>query len=410
MPDPSPLRRTIAGAATTAGLRQRNRAQVLTEILLSGTTTRADLGELTGLSGASITNIVGELIAEGVVAEIGQKASSGGRPMAILQAVPHGAFSLGADVGERGVAVELFDLTMTVIDREEVEADTSEPVANIVRDLDHAVQALRARHLDKWGKVTGLGLALPGPVEISADGAQTLYAQSMGWPAVPVGELATSDLPVFADNGAKAQARAEWWFGAARGATHAVVALLGRGVGLGLIVDGHIHRGAHSSAGEWGHLTIRPGGRKCRCGNLGCIEAYVGADALLEAWQAAGGEPSGTGWESVTQLLDASDAGVPAARWIVEDAIDVIGAGLGGLVNLLNPERAVLGGWVGMLLMDRYASQIRASLEKHALARPASQVDLVPGAFRGDAVALGAAILALEPLIDGSHKAVSHSA
>ncbi|WP_084075280.1 ROK family transcriptional regulator [Demequina sp. NBRC 110052] len=409
MPDPKTLRRTNTKSATTATLRQRHRAQVLTEILLAQRTTRAELAEQTGLSVASITSLVAGLIADGVVAEVGSLASRGGRPVTLLAPDPDGAYALGADVGERGVAVELFDLSMEVLDREEVEADESEPVNRIVDDIDTAVSALRSRHASRWERVTGLGLALPGPVEISEDGSQTLYAQSLGWDPVPVGSLASTDLRVFADNGAKAQARAEMWFGSARGAEHAIVALLGRGVGLGVIVEGQIHRGTHSSAGEWGHTTIRPGGRRCRCGNLGCLEAYAGADAILQAWVDVGGVPSGSGWEAITALLDAADAGDAAARSVVDDVLLVVGASLGGLVNLLNPEKVVLGGWVGMLLMSRYEERIREALDAHSLARPAGQAVLAQSTFQGDAVALGAAILALEPLLDGTFAQPRHS-
>ncbi|PKQ27126.1 MAG: ROK-family transcriptional regulator [Actinobacteria bacterium HGW-Actinobacteria-4] len=390
-------------------MRQQHRTAVLTEILLAGTTTRADLMRIVGLSSASITNIVGDLIAEGVVAEVGSRSSSGGRPVAVLGPHPQGAYALGADVGERGVAVELFDLSMRVIDREEVEGDHTEPVSRIIDDISIAVAALRERHHDIWPRLTGLGLALPGPVEVNADGSQTLHAQSLGWPAVPVGHFAAMNLPVFADNGAKAQARAEMWFGAARGAEHAVVALFGRGVGMGTIIDGALHRGAHSSAGEWGHVSIRPGGRECRCGNLGCIEAYAGADAILEEWERRGGPPQqSSGWDSMVALLDAAATGDNEAAGVVNDVVDVIGAGLGGLINLLNPERVVVGGWVGMLLMDRCQQALRSAMDAYSLTRPASQATLVPSHFRGDAIALGAAILAFEPLLDGSYRSRRH--
>lgn len=406
MSDSAAPHRSKQGATTTATMRQRHRSEVLTEILVTGTTTRAELSNSVGLSSASITNIVAGLIREGVVAELDSRTSGGGRPVTILGPDPRGAYALGADVGERGVAVELFNLNMQVVDREEVDTDHTESAHRIVEDITFAVAALRERHGELWPRITGLGLALPGPVEVSDDGSQTLYAQSLGWPPVPVGDFATTNLRVFADNGAKAQARAEMWFGAARGAKHAVVALLGRGIGFGTIADGTLHFGAHSSAGEWGHSVIRLGGRPCRCGNNGCIEAYAGADAILEEWQRQGGEPQGTGWDSMVALLDAAAAGDAAAHSVMSDVIEVVGAGLGGLVNLLNPERIVIGGWVGMLLMDRYERALRAAMEAHSLTRPASQTSLVSSQFRGDAVALGAALLAFEPLLDGSYRSV----
>jgi predicted NBD/HSP70 family sugar kinase len=161
-------------------------------------------------------------------------------------------------------------------------------------------------------------------------------------------------------------------------------------------------RGSRSSASEWGHVPIRPGGKTCRCGRRGCIEAYIGADAILDAWREGGADVTGSGWEAMTALLDAAARGEAPAQAVVDDVVLVLGAGLGGLVNLHNPERVVLGGWVGMLLMTHYADRIASSMIEHSLRRPGSQVTLVPAAFGGDSVALGAAILALEALIHGT--------
>ncbi len=255
--------------ATISGVRQRNRTQALRSIILSGRTSRAELARESGLSIASVTNLVAELISEGLVVEAGAVASSGGRPITLLAPNPTGAYFLGADVGERGVAVELFDLGMTRIDREFRGGREGEPIDMIAADLDAALDALRERNPDAWPKVVGLGLGLPGIVEYEADGRQVLYAQSLGWPAVAANELVSRDIRIFAENGAKTQAMAELWDGAARGVDEALVVLLGRGVGLGIVTGGELAHGLTSSAGEWGHVKIVRGGRECRCGGRG---------------------------------------------------------------------------------------------------------------------------------------------
>lgn len=387
-------------SATVSSLRQRNRALVLTHIVQTGSTTRADLAAACGLSLASATNLVGDLIAEGLVHETGSIASRGGRPITLIAPRPEGAYLIGADVGERGVAVELFDLAMTRVDREFRGGRAEERPETIAHDLDDALSALRERNPDAWASLAGVGLGLPGIVETGADGRQTLYAQSLGWGPIAIDDLVHFDGPVFAENGAKTQAMAELWFGAARGVGHALVALLGRGVGLGIVADGRLQHGSVSSASEWGHVKIERDGAACRCGGRGCVEAYLGADAILGAWRDAGGAFEGSGWGALGALLDAADAGDPTAAGVVDDVVRTLGSALGGMVNLTNPERVVVGGWVGLRLLEQgLGPRIEASMRDNALRRPGSQTDLVASTFGGDTVALGAAIMPLESLI-----------
>lgn len=389
----------VAESATVSTLRQRNRASVLTHVLQSGRTTRRDVARECGISIASVTNIVTDLVAEGLVHEAGLIASRGGRPIAVVEPRPGGAYTIGADVGERGVAVELFDLSMRRIDREFRGGRDQERPETIAHDLDDALAALRQRHADIWPALVGIGLGLPGVVVTDADGAQTLVAQSLGWDPVPVSDLVHVDGVVFAENGAKTQAMAELWFGAARSVEHALVVLLGRGVGLGIIADGRLQRGATSSAAEWGHTKIVRGGAVCRCGDRGCLEAYVGADAILQAWRETGASFEGTGWRAIGQVLDAAEAGEPGAVRVVDDVVASLGAALGGLVNLTDPQRIIVGGWVGLRLMEHLAPRIAQATRDNALAHYGARVDLVASAFGGDTVALGAAIMPLESLV-----------
>lgn len=397
--DPTLRARSTGAQATVTALRLRNRTAVLRHVILAGQTTRADIARDCGLSSASAANLVADLVAEGLVHETGTVASGGGRPIALLAPRPEGAYTIGADIGERGVAVELFDLSMTAVDQEFRGGRAEEEPKAIGRDLTEAVAALRARNPGPWSRLLGVGLAMPGIVETDRAGAQALFAQNLGWPAVPIRDLLATDVPVFAENGAKTQAKAEQWFGAARGIDDGVVALLGRGVGVGIIQEGRIQGGSHSSAGEWGHTKVERGGRLCRCGARGCIEAYVGAAGLFSAWAERGGQFEGTGWRALGRLLDAAAAGDAAATAVVDDAILALGVGLANLVNLTNPERIVVGGWVGNRLMDGLADRIDSAIRENSLARPGSQYELRASTFGGDTVAIGAAILPLEQLL-----------
>lgn len=404
-----PAARGTRESATVTTLRQQNRAAALQFVLQEGETTRAELARRCGFSSASAANITAELIEDGLVAEVGSVASRGGRPISLIAPRADGAYAIGVDVGERGVAVELFDLSLTMVDREFRGGRQEESPDDIHRDLTEAIAELRGRNAERWPSVLGIGLGLPGVVETAADGTQVLYAQSLGWDPRPIPLDLDPDLPVFAENGAKTQARAELWYGAARGIDHAIVGLLGRGVGLGIITDGELAHGAHSSAGEWGHTKIHAGGAHCRCGQRGCVEAYLGADAVLAAWQARGGSFDGSGWQALGALLDAAAAGDPAAAGVVDDTIETLGAALGSVVNLTNPQRIVIGGWVGMRLMERHAPDIAAAIRRNCLDRLGAQFELVPATFGGDTVALGSALMPIKALIDAPRAELSAS-
>lgn len=396
----------MAAATTSRDLRTRNRAVVLRQIVRSGDVTRAGLAAACGLSAGTITNVVGDLVREGLVEEHGSAPSDGGRPIAQLGVRPAGAYLLGADVGEKGVAVELFDLALRRVDREFSESRTREADPHEVIDaLREAVRAIRARNPAVEPRLVGLGLGLPGIVE-DPEGSHeghgvVLHAQSLGWPPLHLDEmLDTSGLRVFADNGAKTLAMAEMWFGAAKDVKHASVALLGRGVGLGIVSEGELLRGSASSAGEWGHTKIALGGQLCRCGSHGCLETYVGADALLSRWRDLGGNPEGNGWRALNDLVAHADAGDAAATTVLDDALDALALAFANLVNLTNPGELIVGGWVGLCLMQARAAELERRIRALSLERPGSQFSLRLCRFGGDAVALGAALLPLEHLIE----------
>ena len=391
-------RLVVPEASTVTSLRQRNRSGVLKQIILDRETTRAKLVQACDLSPASVTKMVAELIEEGLVREMGSMSSRGGRPIALIGPRPEAAYSIGADVGERGVAVELFDLTMNRVDREFRGGRQEESPETIAQDLDEAFAALRERNPAAWPRLLGVGLGLPGLVETDQDQHQILYAQSLGWPAVAVERLFSADVPVFAENGAKTQAKAELWFGAARGVDHALVALLGRGVGLGIVADGRLTHGFASSAAEWGHTKIERNGRLCRCGGHGCVEAYVGSDAILTRWREAGGVFEGSGWGAIGKFAEAAETDAVAAELLTE-VVETVGAALGNMVNLTNPQRIIVGGWVGLRLMERLAEPLERSIRANSLARPGAQFQLQVSTFGGDAVALGSAIMPIEAMI-----------
>jgi predicted NBD/HSP70 family sugar kinase len=188
------------------------------------------------------------------------------------------------------------------------------------------------------------------------------------------------------------------WFGAGRGARNAVVVLFGSGVGACLVTP----EVEHGRAVEWGHLTVRVRGRRCRCGAPGCLEAYAGAESLLARWREEGGRPpEGTDEETaLTAMLAAAypPEGTdpdPVALAVLEETAEYLGAGLSDLINLFQPERILIGGWAGLQLGTRFLPAVRRHAATYALRHPADKVTIDLGRLGPDAVTVGAAILPL---------------
>jgi predicted NBD/HSP70 family sugar kinase len=388
--------------ATVRDLRRGNRSVVLSNLFFEGPLSRQEISRRTGLSPATVSNVTGELIEERLVVDAGMVDSDGGRPRILLRVNPDHAYVVGVDVGETGVKVELFNLAMDALATVDHPFDTVRPEPTAVADrvLTGLTEVL-AQSGTAEEAVLGVGVGVFG---IVAQGLETtVHAQTLGWHGVPFERMLRTgtSLPIFIDNGAKTLGQAEMWFGAGRGAQHAVIALIGSGVGAAIVTDGSTYRGASSSAGEWGHTTLVYGGRLCRCGAHGCLEAYVGAEAVLDRYRQARRRdyPAGTTEQAaIRSLIEAADGSKVAARILTETA-GYLGSGIADLINLFNPERIVLAGWAGLALGARLLPEIRAAAAAHALHHPYGQTSIELGRLGPDAVAFGAATLPIGDLL-----------
>lgn len=390
--------------STTRDLRRGSRTAILRQLLFHGSTNRQALAGITGLSLATVGLVISELLDDGIVEDGGSEESGGGRPRTILRVAADRALSVGVDVGERGLRVETFDLRWQRRSHTFVPMVVRDvPAVDLMGRIASAVAGVVADARLPGATVLGVGVSVPGVVERTP--AAEVFAPGFGWDGLPIGALLTEHIAgaVIIDNGAKTMGQAELWFGAGQGARDAVVALLGIGVGAAIIADGRLYRGTRGSAGEWGHTPIVVDGDPCRCGSRGCLEAYVGETAILRRWDAAAHDRPASELED-TARLEALFAAIdhdPVAKAVSADIARYLGAGLATLVNLFNPDRIVLAGSVGLRLTHGALSDIRAATQRYALRQPFESVEIVQGLLGDDAVALGAATLVVDRLLEG---------
>jgi glucokinase len=269
-------------------------------------------------------------------------------------------------------------------------------VSMIHRSLARTREELGTPDLD----VAGVGVGAPGPLD-TARGI-VLVAPNLGWKEVPLREHIESatGLSTALDNDANCATLGEWWRGAGRGGRVVVGITIGTGIGGGIVIDGQVFHGASDVAAEMGHTTIDVTGRRCKCGNYGCVEAYASGSAIaarcVEEIQA--GTPSripehvGGRLEEVTAqtVYDAAHEGDALALEIVRDTARFLGASIASIVNILNPDVVVVTGGVTKA-GDRLFGPLRTEVARRAFKPAVAACRIVPGELPGTAGVFGAA-------------------
>ncbi|HLG78410.1 MAG TPA: ROK family transcriptional regulator [Ktedonobacteraceae bacterium] len=387
---------------TARDMRRHNRKTVLQQIYQRQPISRLEVSQLSGLSTGTVTTVVGELLAEGIIQEVGFEASDGGRPRVLLSLKRDYGYVLGCELGETRLTLQLFDVMLTRLASfhtalKDEEENTPEFVVDVLRQ---GVAKLLTEADAPPEKVLGMGIGFPGVVEHS----QNMRASSPIWHWEPIPLMAMLrqhfTFPLFLENGSKTMALAE------RHATsidNMAFVNIGIGVGAGIISGGKLYRGATDSAGEWGHTIIALDGAPCRCGHYGCMEAYVGALGILRTLRSH--DPASPFLRhhdpvvSLNEIVVAAQAGDATALQTLQETTHYLGAGVANLINLFNPSHVIIGGWVGLSLGPTIMDELQKVVERYALRLALDSVHLHISAVGPDAASLGAALLAIEDFL-----------
>jgi predicted NBD/HSP70 family sugar kinase/biotin operon repressor len=380
--------RAAPGGALPAasGVRASNRERILALLRAGGPMSQADLARASGLSPATISSIARELREDGWLDESDTETPARGRALALSRSA---GVAIGIDFGHSHVRVAIADLAHTVLAEAEEALDVDHEAHEGVALAGRLVRSLLDEVDVAADRVTGVGMGLPGPLRRDT-GEVGDSAILPGWIGERPEELMRAELgmAVRVENDANLGALAEIVWGAGRGCTDLVYVKVATGVGAGLVLNGRLYHGSSGTAGELGHMTIDEAGPVCRCGNRGCLEAFAGAEAVLDPLRRRHGERL-----TLRQVVLQAQAGDVGCRRVVADAGRALGIAVAGVCNLLAPERVLVGGELaqaGELLLE----PLRASLGRSAIAAT-REVPVVAGVLGERAEVLGAVALVL---------------
>lgn len=403
--------RQLIGSSSRS-IKPHNLRAILLSLLWHEGISRAEIARLTGLSTTTITNLITELLAQGIVAEDGpeqhEEQRGVGRPRVTLRLVPDARFAVGIHIGVGSVLVTMTNLFAQPLITLELEHPVERPVDEVLDEIQAMVERLIAESGVDRQYIVGIGVGASGLVDPHT--GVNVLAPNLGWRDVPIRDRVAEalNLPVFVDNNVRAMALAEAMFSSGLEARILAFVYARIGVGAGFVIDGQLYRGG-AGAGEIGHVTIMAdNGAPCRCGNTGCLETLVSEAVIIRlARDIAAQNPHGllaqhlnndTNKPVIERIFDAARAGDTATRDMLHECAVYMGIGLANLVNTLSPELIVLGG-VFAQGQDLLFPAVEQTLRQRAFANLGEHVRLQPPTFGQNASIVGAAALALNAFL-----------
>jgi predicted NBD/HSP70 family sugar kinase len=372
--------------ATHQQTRTFNQQLVLRALHDDSPLSRADLARLTGLTRTSVSGLVGSLIDDDLIEEIGRGRSSGGKSPILLRVAPDGRHLIGLDLGEARFSGAVVNLRGEILRSIHLplEGRNGDAAVELVFELVDAVRA------DDRSPLLGIGIGAPGIIDTRTGTVR--WSVNLDWAELCLGPLLEKryGVPVVVANDSHAAALAELTFFRRPRPNNLIVIRVGRGVGAGIILNGQLFQGDGYGAGEFGHVSIGSADAPCRCGRKGCLETITSMRALVDAAGAV--EPSITDEDG---LVAAFLAGAIGVRRIVLDAARELGVAVGWLIGVLNVRHVLLVGPVAEF-GDDWLGEVRRYARSSVLASLARDTLIEFGHVHDDVVVLGASALLME--------------
>lgn len=391
----------------SAPLPQGSASLILDAVRAAGTVSRVGIAQVTGLTGASVTNIVRKLIEQGLVVEVGRAESTGGKPRTLLQLNASARYAVGVHLDHSAITYVITDLAGTsiveLIRHGSIDLPPQETVALMAREISRLIEQ---QGIDR-SLVLGVGLVSPGPLS-STDGIRLAPAFMKDWEDFPL-DTALADLsgfPVLLENDATASAVGEYWSGGTEREANFAVLYMGTGFGAGIFTHGSHYRGASGNAGEIGHTSVDLNGPQCWCGMRGCVELLAGPAALVARAEAnpalsqrlgliALGQDVATAVR-FAQIAQHARNGDPEAAALFHDSARYVAAAAHTIANILDLPMLVLTGASFEAASDFYLEAIAQTLAATHFSRANHTISVRLSKTAVTAAAIGGAALVLQ--------------
>ncbi len=388
-----------------------NRSIILNLVRNEAGISRTIVAQRTGLSKATISGIVDDLIHEGLLVETGKASASSGRRPVMLGVNPQARLAMGIEVGSEGCHGVLTNLAIEPV------RSASRPLPDTrVETVTGVIADLACDLLSGYDRssLIGAGVGIPGIYDDEAD--WVTLAEHLGWRKVPLRRRLEDQLlaPVVVVNRTNAAALGEKSYGAGTGVNDLFYVRLGSGIGGGAILGGKLYIGVSGSAGEIGHTIVEPNGQLCACGSRGCLETVATTGAIVararqkllrgrdsRLLEQAGGHIERVTWSLVADLAREHD---PVAAEVVREAGDYLGIAVANVVTLFNPALVIVGGpmtQAGTMLLE----VIRERIMEAAFAPSVKTVEIAGSALGAAAVSIGAASMFVDEFFEAPLRA-----
>ena len=409
MQKPVPLPIHPTSSSSHSFVLSSDEGEIVHLLRLHGQISRTDLARMTGWSRAKISLEMDGLINRGLVQEVGDGVSEGGRKPRLLSINSQLGYLVGVDIGATSIDLALADVCGEILQRRTEPADVRNSPDTLLGRCCELICEMVMAHGGHPEKILGIGVGVPGPVDFSK-GVLVAPPLMPLWERYPIRDFFRKTFRtafVVVDNDVNIMALAELREGDGRGLDHFIFIKIGTGIGCGIVSNGKIHRGADGSAGDIGHICVDKNGPVCRCGNLGCLEAVTAGPAIAEkaikAAQDGSSQILARKFEANGGTLTTEDVGSAmregdrAAVEIVQYSGRVIGETLASLVNFFNPNYIFFGGGVTNL-GNQLLSSIRQAVLNRSLPLATRHLVIDYSSMGSDAGITGALCLAKDHL------------
>jgi predicted NBD/HSP70 family sugar kinase len=401
---PQRSRRLTAAPLDQRAVRRHNLALVLGRLVADGASSRATLAAETGLNKTTVSSLVADLIHWGLVVESDVlNPGSVGRPATAVKVNGEGVVGIGLEINIDYLAVIAVDLLGRQRERVLVAVDNrGRSPARVLSHLTRLATGVLDGVLGQGLVPVGATLAVPGLVDVGR--GELMVSPNLGWTRTRLASmlrkrLAAYDLAVLVDNEANLAALAELWSGTGQRVANFLYVSGEVGIGAGVVLNGELLRGAHGFAGELGHVTVDPDGALCTCGSRGCLEAYVGLEALLRSAALAFTEGPGTVTQDdwIPALLERAESDARVAAGLFEVG-RWLGIAVAGVANVVDPQAVVLGGFFAPLA-EWLRESMCVELSQRWLPAPFTGIEVVASPLGPDAAVRGAAMLSVREIL-----------